>query len=181
MDKDSQLVLTAQEAKVVAQQLLDQWQSDNRQPVGLTPQQALRLAAKLDRYLVVSGDFGTVFADVPTWARQVIHDTYAPLHKPVKKAAPKARARSSRKTAGPSRKDLPPKPAPITELPEVLRTIGDAAAADVKPSPAAARRLGGLMRARGAAFAKGDNQRVSALDRRIAALRAAPAAVHAHS
>lgn len=181
MDKDRQLALTAQEAKVVAQQLLDTWKQDDRQPSGLTPQQAMRLAAKLDRYLVVSGDFGTAFADVPTWARQVIHDTYAPLPKPAKKAAPKARARSSRKTAGRSPKDMPQKPAPIPALPEVMRTIPEAEVTDVKLSGSLARRRGGLLRAAQAAEAKNDTIKAAQYRARAAQLVTSAAAADADS
>ncbi len=203
MADDKKLILTGEDARAVAELMLDYLGEANGPPGDLTPAAAVRIAARLDKFLGDGYHPGALFDDVPWWARQVLHQTYAPEPKPAKKLAKGKAQRKGKQPAGkakPAARTTPsaaarsaatPAPFPpprvrdeASAAPAAESLTGSssgAGAGTVKLTGSAARRLGGLKRARQVAFEKGDNVRVSELDRKMAALQASVTAVVTHA
>jgi hypothetical protein len=203
MSKDEQVILTREEARLVDEALGDYLDrlSGSATLVDEERRTGFRLLVKLTRVLPGSG----LSYSLSDWMLPIMQRTFAPppAAAPAKKTAPartssKKRARAGKAAASistsfsagarhagasvhyPSRRV----PAAASAAPDAGSPTGSFSPGDVttaKLTGSAARRLGGLRRARQAAADKGDNIRVSELDRRIGDLQRSAAAVHAHS
>jgi len=203
MAKDEQVILSPEEAQLVDEALtdfLDQL-TGSLSEVDQERRRGLRILAKLSRVVHRS----SLSWSMPDWLLPILQQTFAPQAAavPAKKPAPKAPARSSHKTAGPSpeakraapkglgksggvvsaaRRSKPTKVAPTAGI--AAGALGSTSAPTPSTVPltaSAARRRGGLLRAAQYAEAKGDTAAARQYRKRAEQLEVSTAAADAHS